>query len=99
MTDIYMAILSSFIGGLLIGWYPTFCHYRAKEQEQEAVRKALKAHIDHEKVKNPPPTDWQEAIDIIAQLNNSIVDEYHIILQGEIYEMRPIEEPENNEQP
>jgi len=99
MTEIQLMVLFAFLGGLLVGWYPTFTHYRAKEQERKAVSKALQAHINHERVQNPLPTDWQEAIDIIAQLNNSIVEEYHIVLDGEIYEMRPVEEPKTTEEP
>lgn len=94
MTDIYLMLLFSFLGGLLIGWYPTFTHYRAKERE----RKAVEAYKAHQWVKKPPITDWQEAINIIAKLNDSIVEEYHIVLEGEIYEMRPIEKQEKEEE-
>lgn len=94
MTDIYLMLLFSFLGGLLIGWYPTFTHYRAKEREHNAVE----AYKAHQWVKKPPLTDWQEAINIIAKLNDSIVEEYHIVLEGEIYEMRPIEKQEKEEE-
>jgi hypothetical protein len=58
----------------------------------------VEAYKAHQWVKKPPITDWQKAINIIAKLNDSIVEEYNIVLEGEIYEMRPIEKQEKEEE-
>ena len=63
----------SFIGGLIVGWYATFSHYRQKERE----RKAVSDYINHTKTKNPPPSDFDKAQKAMDTLQN-IVTRYHI---------------------
>ena len=72
-TNIIGVAFFSFIGGLLAGWYATFSHYRQIERE----RKAVSDYINHQKTKNPPPTDLERAQKAMDTLQG-IVTRYHI---------------------
>jgi len=63
----------SFIGGLLVGYYATFSHYRQKERE----RKAVSDYINHTKTKNPPPSPLSIARKAMDTLQD-VVTRYHI---------------------
>ena len=76
-TNIIGVTFFSFIGGLLAGWYATFLHYRQIERE----RKAVSDYINHQKTKNPPPTELekvQKAMDMLQ----GVVTRYHIEWEG-----------------
>ena len=84
-TKIMLGFLFAFLSGLFIGWYVTWQKYHQEEEK----RKAIKAHIAHEKIKTPPKTEWEEVIDVIAKLNNTNVDEYRIVYGETEFIMTP----------
>jgi len=76
-TNIIGVTFFSFVGGVLAGWYATFTHYRQKERE----RKAVSDYINHQKTKNPPPTELEKVQKAMDTLHG-IVTRYHIEWEG-----------------
>lgn len=95
-TKIALGFLFCFVAGLFIGWLVTWQKYHQEEEK----RKAITGYINHEKIKTPPKTEWEEFIDIIAKLNNTDVDEYCIVYGDDVFVMTSKMEPkkEENEQ-
>ncbi len=57
-NNITWLVLFCLVGGMLIGWYATFTHYRQKEREREAVE-----NYKLEQEKRPPirpPKTYEE---------------------------------------
>lgn len=52
------------ISGMLIGWYITFCHYRQKEREREAVE----SYKTKQKPSRPPKSYDEEQRDVLKEL-------------------------------
>ena len=82
-TKIALGFLICFVAGLIVGWYVTWQKYHQEEEKRKAVANA----INHEKIKTPPKTEWEEFIDIIAKLNNTDVDEYRIVYGDDVFVM------------
>ena len=61
-TKIALGFLFAFVIGLLIGWYVTWHKYHQEDEKRKAVERA----INHEKIKTPPKTEWEEFIDILS---------------------------------
>ena len=93
-TKIELGFLFTFVAGMLIGWYITWEKYHQEEEK----RKAIKGYLDHEKIKAPPKTEWEEFIDIIAKLNNTDVDEYRIVYGDDVFVMTSKMEPKKEEE-
>lgn len=72
-NNITWVVLFCLVGGMMIGWYATFTHYRQKEREREVVEDYKK----EERVKNPPPSDLDRLHDAMSVLD-WIVDYYFI---------------------
>ena len=93
-TKIALGFLICFVAGLFIGWYVTWDKYHQEEEKRKAVANA----INHEKVRTPPKTEWEEFIDIIAKLNNTDVDEYRIVYGDNVFVMTSKMEPKTEEE-
>ena len=93
-TKIALGFLICFVAGLFIGWYVTWDKYHQEEEKRKAVANA----INHEKVRTPPKTEWEEFIDIIAKLNNTDVDEYRIVYGDDVFVMTSKMEPKTEEE-
>ena len=93
-TYTMLGCLICFVAGLLIGWYVTWQAYRLEEEK----RKAITGYINHEKIKTPPKTEWEEFIDILSDLNKADVDEYRIVYDDCVYSMTSSEEPKTEEE-
>lgn len=93
-TKIALGFLICFVAGLFIGWYVTWDKYHQEEEKRKAVANA----INHEKIKTPPKTEWEEFIDIIAKLNNTDVDEYRIVYGDDVFVMTSKMEPKTEEE-
>ena len=72
-NNIIWLTLFCLFGGMLIGWYATFTHYRQKEREREAVEYYKK----EERVKIPPKSDLDRLRDAMRVLDG-IVTYYFI---------------------
>ena len=72
-NNIIWLTLFCLVGGMLIGWYATFTHYRQKEREREAAEDYKKA----ERIKFPPKSDLDRLRDAMRVLDG-IVDYYFI---------------------
>ena len=92
-TKIALGFLICFVAGLFIGWLVTWQKYNQEEEKRKAVENA----INHEKVRTPPKTEWEEFIDIIAKLNNTDVDEYRIVYGDDVFVMTSKMEPKKEE--
>ena len=92
-TKIALGFLICFVAGLFIGWLVTWQKYHQEEEKCKAVANA----INHEKVRTPPKTEWEEFIDIIAKLNNTDVDEYRIVYGDDVFVMTSKMEPKKEE--
>jgi hypothetical protein len=93
-TKIALGFLICFVAGLFIGWYVTWQKYHQEEEKRKAVANA----INHERIKTPPKTEWDEFIDIIAKLNNTDVDEYRIVYGDDVFVMTSKMEPKTEEE-
>lgn len=93
-TKIALGFLFAFVIGLLIGWYVTWRKYHQEDEKRKAVASA----INHEKIKTPPKTEWEEFIDILSDLNKADVDEYRIVYDDCVYSMTSSEEPKTEEE-
>ena len=72
-NDIVWLMPFCLVGGMLIGWYATFMHYRQKEREREAVEDYKNA----ERIKYPPKSDLDRLNDAMRALDG-IVNYYFI---------------------
>ena len=93
-TKIALGFLICFVVGLFIGWYVTWDKYLQEEEKRKSVANA----INHEKIRTPPKTEWEEFIDIIAKLNNTDVDEYRIVYGDDVFVMTSKMEPKTEEE-
>ena len=93
-TKIALGLLFAFVAGLLIGWYATWQTYHQEDEKRKAVANA----INHEKIKTPPKTEWEEFIDILSDLNKADVDEYRIVYGDNLYILKPSNQPIEEEQ-
>lgn len=57
-NNITWLVLFCLVGGMLIGWYATFTHYRQKEREREAVEDYKLEQKKHQTLR--PPKSYEE---------------------------------------
>lgn len=72
-TAFSIGIIASLVMGIIVGWYCTWQHYRRGIIERDAIN----GYINQQKVKNPPPTDFERAQKAMQTLQD-IVTRYHI---------------------
>jgi hypothetical protein len=66
-NNITWLVLFSLAGGMLIGWYATFTHYRQKEREREAVED-YKLKQEKRPPIQPPKTYEENQRDVLMDL-------------------------------
>ena len=93
-TKIALGFLITFVAGLILGWYVTWQKYHQEDEKRKAVANA----INHEKIKTPPKTEWEEFVDVLSRLNKTGVDEYRIVYDDCVYSMTSSEEPPTEEE-
>lgn len=72
-TSFLVGSIAALVMGIIVGWYVTRQHYRRGIIEREAIN----GYINHQKAKNPPPTNFervQKAMDTLQ----GFVTRYHI---------------------
>lgn len=72
-TAFIVGSIAALVIGFIEGWYVTRQHYRRGIIEHEAIN----GYINHQKTKNPPPTDFERAQKAMDTLQG-IVTRYHI---------------------
>lgn len=88
-TKIALGFLFTFVAGLFIGW-----QYHQEEEKCKAVENA----INHERIKTPPKTEWDELVDVLSRLNKADVDEYRIVYGDTVFIMESSTEPKTEEE-
>ena len=66
-NNITWLVLFSLAGGMLIGWFATFTHYRQKEREREAVEDYKLKH-EIRPTPRPPKTYEENQRDVLSNL-------------------------------
>ena len=66
-NNITWLALFSLVGGMLIGWYATFTHYRQKEREREAVED-YKLEQERRQALQLPKTYEENQRDVLSNL-------------------------------
>ena len=66
-NNITWLALFSLVGGMLIGWYATFTHYRQKEREREAVED-YKLEQERRQALQLPETYDEKQRDVLSNL-------------------------------
>ena len=72
-TAFLIGSIAALVMGIIVGWHFTRHHYRRGIIEREAIT----GYINHQKTKNPPPTDFERAQKAMDTLQG-IVTRYHI---------------------
>jgi len=72
-TAFIVGSIASLVMGIIVGWYVTRQHFRREIIEHEAIND----YINHQKTKNPPPTD-RERVQKAMYTLQGIVTRYHI---------------------
>lgn len=72
-TAFLVGSIAALVMGIIVGWYVTRQHYRRGIIEREAIN----GYINHQKTKNPPPTDFERAQKAMDTLQD-IVTRYHV---------------------
>jgi hypothetical protein len=93
-TKIALGFLICFVAGLIMGWLVTWQKYHQEEEKRKAVENA----INHERIKTPPKTEWDELVDVLSKLNKADVDEYRIVYGDTVFIMESSTEPKTEEE-
>lgn len=72
-TAFIIGSIAALVMGIIVGWYFTWQHYLRGIIESEAIN----GYINHQKVKNPPPTDFERAQKAMQTLQDTVT-RYHI---------------------
>ena len=94
-NNITWLALFSLVGGMLIGWYATFTHYRQKEREREAVED-YKLEQERRQALQLPKTYEENQRDVLSNLQR-FCDSYTVTdddrrwtyIDGDPHELNP----------
>ena len=82
-NSLLLALAFAFVGGLLIGWFATWSHYRVKEAKREAVN-GYKSEQRHISLLKPPPTFEEQQRKAIMEVQR-FCNTYHITYEGKTW--------------